>query len=152
MIYFSKENLGFYPKAMQAHYTELGTWPSDAVELTDLERSTFWMQSAQNGKELGGDSEGRPMWVDLPPLSSEDKVALDDRLSKQAGLPYGNTGVTVPFTSNDAMAVLQVKAAFEVGLTNTVIKFSNDQSLPMKSSDFNAFARWFATERNRFFI
>lgn len=87
-----------------------------------------------------------------PVISADDQAVIDVSLVKINGKEYATTGVTVPFTSVDALAVLQVKAAFEVGVIETVIAFSNGQKLSMVSADFTAFATWFANERNQFFL
>jgi len=70
---------------------------------------------------------------------------------KRKGEVYAKTGVTVPFTSQDAMGLLQVKAAFELGAASTIMLFSNGQKLPMTAEDFPAFAVWFTQKRNSFF-
>lgn len=72
---------------------------------------------------------------------------------KTVGLIYPLNGVDylVPFKSTDAIAMMQVKNAFEVGVASTNIKFSNDTIVPMKSTEFQDFAVWFATQRNSFF-
>jgi|GEM_PF-3807133 len=83
---------------------------------------------------------------------AQAQAKADKKRAKLAGLKYASTGVTVPFTADDALGLLQVQAAFQLGLAKTVIKFSNGQSLPISALDFPAFATWFATERNKFFI
>jgi len=83
-----------------------------------------------------------------------DKVKADYALLlvKKEGELYLATGIKVPFKSHDALAVLQVKAAFEMGEVSTNIKLSNGQVLPMVAADFTAFATWFAQKRNAFFV
>ena len=54
------------------------TWPVDAIEATDAEVSVYWRQTPPNGKQLGV-VDGRPAWVDIPPLSSEQEKALADQ-------------------------------------------------------------------------
>ena len=78
-----------------------------------------------------------------------------------------------PFNNNDWLEVLQnvfgakqllaqpreillpsndkAKAAFELGLPETIIEFSNGTKLPMVAQDFPAFAKWFVIERSNFF-
>lgn len=77
---------------------------------------------------------------------------IEDNKAKAIGKAYLDTGTMVPFKSSDALAILQVKAAFEVGVASTNIIFSNKEVLPMTSADFPSFAIWFANERNKFFI
>ena len=71
---------------------------------------------------------------------------------KRTGIAYTEGGDKIPFTNEDAIAMVQVKLAFELGITNTNIKFSNGTILPMTANEFPAFAVWFAQQRNSFFI
>lgn len=58
----------------------------------------------------------------------------------------------VSFTKNDGDGLVQVKSAFELGLTETVIRFENGTLLPIKADEFLEFAVWFVNRRNNFFI
>jgi len=73
-------------------------------------------------------------------------------MQKREGKPYKDIWKPISFTKDDAIGVLQVKAAFELGLTETIIEFSNGTKLPMKVEEFEDFAKWFVRERNKFFI
>lgn len=77
-----------------------------------------------------------------------DKEALDVS-KKYIGMDY--QGSLIPLSSDDAMAMLQVKSAFELGLTATNIKFSNGVILPMTPAEFVNFSLWFVTSRNTLF-
>ena len=48
--------------------------------------------------------------------------------------------------------MVQVKNGFDLGLENTVIHFDSGTKMPISSSEFLAFATWFVSERNKFFI
>lgn len=61
-------------------------------------------------------------------------------------------GSMISLTDVDGNGMLQVKAAFEMGLPSTTIHFKNGTKLPMTAASFSAFALWFVTERNRFFV
>ncbi len=58
----------------------------------------------------------------------------------------------VSFMKDDANGMLQVKAGFELGLTETVIHFKNGTKMPIKATEFNDFALWFMNKRNQFFV
>jgi len=79
---------------------------------------------------------------------------IDADRAKREGIPYALQGVEylVPVTNDDAIGLLQVKSAFELGLTKTNIHFSNGTVVPINATDFEAFATWFVTERNKYFI
>ena len=61
-------------------------------------------------------------------------------------------GYQVSFTADDGNGLLQVKAAFETGLTDTVIHFENGTKMPITAAGFPEFAAWFVAERNKFFV
>jgi len=61
-------------------------------------------------------------------------------------------GHQVSFTGDDGNGLLQVKAAFEMGLSDTVIHFANGGKMPITAEEFPAFAAWFVVERNKFFV
>ncbi|MEM7932064.1 tail fiber assembly protein [Morganella morganii subsp. sibonii] len=71
---FSATTCGFYPLDMKQDYIDAGTWPDDAVEMTNKEKETYWTKQAPPGKQLGGDKKGRPAWVDIPPLTQEQAI------------------------------------------------------------------------------
>lgn len=89
-------------------------------------------------------------WQDLPqpPEPTAEELA---EIAKKTGEEYADTGITVPFSNEDSVGLLQVKAGFERGITNTVIHLSNGQKLPMSADGFPAFAAWFVKKRNAFF-
>jgi hypothetical protein len=58
----------------------------------------------------------------------------------------------VPFMSDDAVGVMQVKSAFEMGIESTNIHFSNGTIMPIEQSNFLEFAEWFVAKRNSFFV
>ena len=71
-----------------------------------------------------------------------------------SGVPYPLDGVEyqLSFTSDDGNGLLQVKAAFELGLTSTTIHFENGTKMPITAAEFGAFAAWFVNKRNEFFV
>lgn len=95
----------------------------------------------------------KPSEEELAFLEKEYKKDVDAtalKESKKRGKNYN--GFTIPFTSSDALAVLQVKAAFDYGTLKTVLYFSNGVKMPITKTNFATFAEWFTTERNKFFI
>lgn len=87
------------------------------------------------------------------PLDVTEAIAqwkIDNKLEKQYGVECN--GYKIPFKNEDAMAMLQVKAAFEMGVTSTNIEFSNGTVMPMSVADFPEFALWFVEKRNRYFV
>jgi len=73
--------------------------------------------------------------------------------NKNNGEVYVLNGVDylVPFTSIDAVGMMQVKTAFEMGEIATNIKFTNGTTLPILVTEFLPFALWFVQKRNSFY-
>lgn len=89
----------------------------------------------------------------ITPKTQEQLAQEANNLRDQAmltGIDY--QGSMISLTDVDGNGMLQVKAAFEMGLTATTIHFKNGTKLSMTAADFPAFALWFVTERNRFFV
>jgi hypothetical protein len=61
------------------------------------------------------------------------------------------TDYQVSFTKDDGDGLVQVKSAFDLGLTSTTIHFDNGTKLPITIEEFPAFAAWFVERRNNFF-
>lgn len=84
------------------------------------------------------------------------KQVLENEITakKQVGEPYelNNVVYQVPFTVEDATGMLQVKAAFDLGVSQTNFHFSNGVIMPLTAEDFYHFALWFAEKRNNFFL
>ena len=76
-------------------------------------------------------------------------VVLPENEAKAYGKLYGQ--FRIPFRNDDALALLQVQAAFTAGESYTVIEFTNGTKMPMTPTEFPAFGAWFAAERNKFF-
>lgn len=74
VIFFSATTCWFYPLDMKQDYIAAGSWPDDAVEMTDKEKETYWTTQPPSGKQLGGDKKGRPVWIDIPPLPHAELV------------------------------------------------------------------------------
>jgi len=69
-MYYSHTTAGFYPADMRGDYEVAGTWPADAIELTEAEHSALRAGLAV-GKCIDVSSDGRPVLVDLPSPSLE---------------------------------------------------------------------------------
>ncbi|WP_144136547.1 tail fiber assembly protein [Kosakonia radicincitans] len=81
--YFSPSKLGFYDTSLKSSYISAGSWPDDLVEITDKTWSDF-LSAAPDGKLLGADSSGAPVWVDKPEPTTEQ--LLSDVKAKQENL------------------------------------------------------------------
>ncbi|KEA51237.1 hypothetical protein DT73_19010 [Mangrovibacter sp. MFB070] len=73
-IFFSAKSNGFYADNFKNEYDNSGTWPEDAVQISD-ETWQAYLTTPPQGKQLGSDSSGGPAWVDIPPLSQAELIA-----------------------------------------------------------------------------
>lgn len=90
----------------------------------------------------------------INPAKTAEQLAQDASILRDKAMLTGiyYQGNMISLTDVDGNGMLQVKAAFEMGLPSTTIHFKNGTKLPMAAADFSAFALWFVTERNRFFV
>ena len=86
-------------------------------------------------------------WKLLPIVKTSDELRDEAMLQ---GAEYN--GYQISFTKDDGDGLMQVKTAFELGLTETVIHFDCGTKMPMRAEDFKDFALWFVSERNKFFV
>ena len=87
-------------------------------------------------------------------LKKEKEDALNFAKSKEIGENYTLEGVDykVSFMKDDADGMMQVSMAFSLGITNTIISFENGTKMPIKNTEFEAFAIWFVGKRNSYFV
>ena len=83
-------------------------------------------------------------------INEAKKQVIDISKNKHNGVDYN--GYKVPLDNNAALLMMQVKNAFEMGVTSTNIEFDNGTIMPIQATEFTDFAMWFATERNKFFM
>ncbi|AWC93112.1 tail fiber assembly protein [Morganella morganii] len=79
---FNPENNMFYPYSMKESYETSGDWPAAGADVSEDIFLKF-IGEAPDGKKLGSDKKGNPVWVDIPPLMHEQHVAIAE-LRKQA--------------------------------------------------------------------
>lgn len=74
-VFFSPGSKSFYLQELFPEYEDAGTLPDDVIEIT---RETYeqFLGLHPEGKEIGADSSGRPIWINSPPPSKEDEVLM----------------------------------------------------------------------------
>ena len=77
-----------------------------------------------------------------------------ERVAKEEGEIYtlNDVDYKISFTKDDADGMMQVKTAFEMGLTATNIHFYNGTVVPVDVDTFTPLAIWFVEKRNSFFV
>lgn len=64
-----------YPKNMIEDGSYGDSLPSDLTELTEDEIISYWKVLPPDNKRLGS-KNGRPAWVDIPPRTAEELIAM----------------------------------------------------------------------------
>lgn len=77
-FYFSPSRLVFVAGEMKEDYVESGSWPEDAVPVSEEVYAEF-VSAPPEGKIRGADSSGMPCWVDVPPPTREQQIELAQR-------------------------------------------------------------------------
>lgn len=77
-MFYSKLSGGFYPAYMRCDYEAEGSWPADAVEITDADEATI-----RAGLETGGTVSGEPgAWIITPPAPPSHANLVAQALSE----------------------------------------------------------------------
>lgn len=74
MKYYSPTTNSFYDSALYAAYKSAGTWPADAVEISDALHAKY-MVPPPRGKMLGAGPNSKPSWVKSPSKSLDEEKA-----------------------------------------------------------------------------
>ncbi|SHH55460.1 virus tail fibre assembly protein, lambda gpK [Pantoea sesami] len=74
-IYDAKTN-AFYPVALKESYIAKGLWPESDIEIDEETFAEF--QKPPVGKMSVAGDDGYPVWVDIPPPTYEQLVAIAD--------------------------------------------------------------------------
>lgn len=83
-LYYSANSNSFLDDALRANYNRAGTWPDDAIAVTDNEWQTYGSGQPPAGKQRGAEADGRPSWIETPP-SSIDALAISAMARINAG-------------------------------------------------------------------
>ncbi|HEG4395098.1 TPA: tail fiber assembly protein [Morganella morganii] len=79
---FSAKESQFFIMNKKDDYEKNGIWPDDIVEV-DGDVMHEYAGIPPESKRLGADKKGKPAWVDIPPLTYEQHVAIAEA-QKQA--------------------------------------------------------------------
>ncbi|ANZ86608.1 MULTISPECIES: tail fiber assembly protein [Citrobacter freundii complex] len=73
MYLFSRSTLAFYPDVLRNNYEAAGTLPEDVIEVSGDIRDTY-NGKPPTGKRLGINSDGMPVWVDIPVPTKQELI------------------------------------------------------------------------------
>ncbi len=91
-VFFSPGSKSFYLQELFPEYEDAGTLPDDVIEIT---RETYeqFLGLHPEGKEIGADSSGRPVWINCKRLVrtvlifTESSDQLSRATDRVPGLP-----------------------------------------------------------------
>lgn len=126
-----------------------------------LLNGTMYIPKAQGNSEyeliklwLSEGNEPEAEFTDKEIIKQEEIKASSDR--KYLGIDYTNLEdevYKVSLTNDDANGLIQVKTAFEMGITETKFYFENGTVVPLKSvDDLLHLGQFVSVERNKFFL
>ncbi|MBD8169523.1 tail fiber assembly protein [Erwinia persicina] len=72
-VNFSAKDLAFYPDALKLDYDRAGSWPGDAIPVSEAVYLEF-SGAAPAGKRLVVSAEGLPAWGDVLPPTHDEQV------------------------------------------------------------------------------
>ncbi|XTZ36758.1 tail fiber assembly protein [Salmonella enterica] len=71
--YYSPENNGFYPAVLKADYEAAGTWPVDAIPVSDRWYQ-YLLDKQSSGQIIKPNEYGQPVVAAPPPPTAEDLI------------------------------------------------------------------------------
>lgn len=78
-MHYSSNYDSFYDTGYRADYEGADTWPADAIKVTKAEWTKYGAGQPPAGMQRSADAEGRPTWVEVPPLPIDDLAAQATR-------------------------------------------------------------------------
>lgn len=79
---FSPSENVILPLDLKELYLKAGTWPVDAIDITDAQATEF-MGDPPEGKKREAGSNGAPEWVDIPPPTHDEEVEAAEQHRQQ---------------------------------------------------------------------
>lgn len=95
-MYFSKSKNSFYDEELLADYRAAGTWPNDAVEITDSHYNSVMADHAK-GYAIQSDANGQPVAV-APSLGNQQVAAWNNIKAKRDDVT-NNAGVEIAIST-----------------------------------------------------
>ena len=108
---FSPSLNAIYPENMIEDGSYGDSLPSDLTELSEEETRSYWKVSPPDNKKLGSEN-GRPAWVDIPPRTAEELIAMAEqersslRAIADAEIAWRQDAVDVGIATDEETAAL----------------------------------------------
>lgn len=73
--YYSAASCSFVLESWREAYNTAGTWPVDAVEVTDEQWNTYGAGQIPEGRQRGADAQGLPAWIEIVRTIEEQQAS-----------------------------------------------------------------------------
>ncbi len=124
--FYSKTTGGFYLAEMRADYDAVGTWPADAIEITDTDETTI-----RTGLATGGTVSGTPgEWIVTPP-PPPSAAALWAAYQATAKAAIEKSDITILRCAENSVTVPAAWAAYRKALRAILIAANGDPEQPL---------------------
>ncbi|MDQ9210590.1 tail fiber assembly protein [Escherichia marmotae] len=85
-IYYSPSNNGFYDDNLKADYDSNGSWPDDAVAISE-KWYCYLLDKQSEGKTINPNEDGQPVVTEPEPLTEAEMINLAEK-QKQSLLQF----------------------------------------------------------------
>ncbi|UBX29857.1 tail fiber assembly protein [Arsenophonus apicola] len=138
MYYYSAKENTFCPAQFKQDYIDAGSFPEDACEVSE----EVWLEFAGNappdGKERIAGQNGLPVWVDIPPLTQDERIVMAEKekailmkIASEAISPLQDA-VDLGIITNEEFVVLQEWKKYRVLLNRVDTSTASDIEWPKK--------------------
>ena len=133
--YYSATTNSFYPKSLQPEYDKAGSWPDDAIAVSDDVYEGF--QTPPEGKVRAAGSDGLPVWVDTPAQTKEQLLAiakseLASRMAEAtAAIAPLQDAVDIDEATDEELANLKAWKKYRVALSRLDLSSAPDINWPV---------------------
>lgn len=117
-------NNNFYPYPLKGFYEAAGTWPEGGVDIDEVLFTEF-SGTPPTGKERGSNSDGMPSWVDLPPPTLGDLIAIAENIKSSlkakadSEIAWRQDSVDADMATEDEISQLSAWKKYRVLLMRT---------------------------------
>lgn len=135
MYAFSPSRIGFYDYSYEDEYRISGSWPSDLIEVSEIELKSF-AGASPDGMVLGSDDEGKPAWVPAPEktkeerLSEADALKLNYRVKADSEIAWRQDAVDAETATDDEISDLAAWKKYRVLLMRVDVSNPEWPSVP----------------------
>lgn len=148
MKYYINKNKELFGVEQEQEFLVKSDWVECIAQKDGLPYSKYNADGTPDSEAIQAEQEANELAYNI----EEAKRTRINAMLAGATYSLNNEDYQISFTKEDGDGLVQVKSAFELGLTQTTIHFSNSTKMPISSSEFPAFALWFVNKRNEFFL